>query len=516
MLMPRKDIFAVVVFFLIVWLVTVIPVLGSPLGSYPVVDASWHNVWAKEIADGDVFVYAPYFRAPLYPMILGFVYTFTGSSMISGILLSLFFGVFSVHLIHRIVYDRAGRIPSLTAALIWALYGVNVFYSSTLLITPMYIFLLLLSFFLLDGKKMNPMGWFFLGLAAITRPGAVLLFPLALILYRRAWKSSWLLLIPVVLVWTVNMVHGDSATVISSQGGINMYIGSGPEADGFTAFAPQGKGIPSDSLPYLDNVWAASYAPFEEEMLPSEVSSWWVRRTADHIIGNPSVFLELMWKKLTYLISPVAIPGNYDVYYFTRYSPVLRILAGSPDLPVSGLLIWLLIPGALFAGKLSYRERNVLLWTFYLAAGLLPFFVTARLRLPVIPFMVILLVPRALKNMRRSLMLSPAGLAAGICLSLITAGTVEAGGVNMAFHDGVAHFQHGDQSGAELLLLEAVETAFSREDGIDLNGVDALYNLGVLSIRRQDAVSARMYWEMALSRDPGYVPAREALMGLTR
>jgi len=516
--MPVKDSLAVVLGFLVLWSVAIIPVLLSPLGSYPVVDASWHHTWATEIAGGNTFIYAPYFRAPLYPAVLGFVYLLTNSSMLSGVLLSLVFGALSVHLVHRIVFLRAGRIPSLVAASIWMINGINIFYSSTLLITPLYIFLLLFSFLLLDRDKPRKAGWLLLGLAAIARPGAVLLFPLVLVLYRRSWKDSWLMILPVLLVWVVNISYGDGSTVISSQGGINLYIGSGPEADGFTAFAPQGDGIPSDSLPYVDNVWSASYAPFEEGILPSpsEVSSWWVRRTIDHVAGSPLRSLALAGRKLVYLISPVAIPGNYDVYYFTGYSPVLRILAGSPRFPVSGLLIWLLIPGALFAGRLSLRERNVFFWVVCIAAGILPFFVTARLRLPLIPLVVILLVPRALKNIRKSLLLAPAGVAVGIGLAFATAGTVSAGGVNMAFHDGVAHFQQGDEHGAELLFLKAVGVAFNRQGDIDMNGVDALYNLGIISIRKRDTESARMYWERALLRDPEYTPAYEALLGLTR
>jgi tetratricopeptide (TPR) repeat protein len=195
---------------------------------------------------------------------------------------------------------------------------------------------------------------------------------------------------------------------------------------------------------------------------------------------------------------------------------VLRTLAGTSRLPVSGLLIWLLIPGALLAGKLERQEKNTLLWAAVLAAGVLPFFITARFRLPIVPFMVIFLVPRVLKNTGRSLLLGSAGVAAGLFIAWVTAGAVEAGGVNMAFHDGVAHFQQGDLEGAEVLLLEAVDVAFSRAGNVDLNGVDALFNLGVISIRRGDTESAALYWEKAVSRDPGYTPARQALAGLTR
>jgi len=513
---PRSDSVAVVLVFVLLLCLVSVPVLRSPLGSYPVVDAAWHNAWATTVANGDIFVYAPYFRAPLYPMILGLVYFACGSSLLSGVLLSALFSVLSVHLVHRIAYYRAGRFPSLAAVSVWMLYGVNLFYSTTLLIAPMFTFLVLLSFHLLDREKPLVSGWLTVGLAAIARPGALLLIPLALVLYRKAWKSSWLALIPVILVWAVNWSHGDSSVVISSQGGINFYIGSGPEADGFTAFAPSGTGLPADSLPYMDNVWAASYAPFDETVLPSEVSAWWVQKTLEHIADNPLSFLSLTGKKLIYLISPVSIPSNYNMYYYGRYSPVLRVLAGTPRVPVSGLLLWFLIPGALFAGRISIRERNILLWAAVLSAGILPFFVTARFTLPVVPLIIIFLVPRFLKNISRSLVLAPAGVAAGLALAFITCHTVDRGGVNMPFHDGVAHFRAGEESRAEVLLLEAVELALERDDGIDMNGADALYNLGILGISRGDAESARAYWELALKRNNEYLPALEALRGLTR
>lgn len=49
-----------------------------------------------------------------------------------------------------------------------------------------------------------------------------------------------------------------------------------------------------------------------------------------------------------------------------------------------------------------------------------------------------------------------------------------------------------------------------------LDGVDALYNPGIVSTRRQNTESTRMYWEMVLDRNPAQAPAYEVLMGLTR
>jgi len=504
--------------FALIWAFFAIPILRSPLGSYPVVDAAWHSAWATEIAGGNLSIYAPYFRAPLYPAVLGLVYLLSGCSEISGILLSFALCTAALLVVYRIVFHiHRSRRKALAAAAITGINGVFLFYSTTLLIAPLYILLLLCSFYLFQKDSKSKYGWFFLGLAAVARPAAVLLFPLAIVLYRRSWKYCWQLLLPLSGVWLVNATTGDPWTVISSQGGINFYIGSGPEADGYTSFAPETGGLTQlpDSLPYRDNVWAASIRPFPRAMEPSRVSSEWIGRTLDYIKENPGSFAFLMAKKLLYAASPVAIPSNYDVYYYTRYSPLAGLVEGTPGFPVAGLLIWLLVPGALAAGPLKSGERNALLWASVLCLGVLPFFITARFLLPVLPFVVILLGPRFLSRPIRSLALAPLGLALGLGIARLTEHTVESGGVNMAFHDGLAHYRLGLVEESEMLLLQSLDVAFERNDGIDLNGTDALFNLGIIALRRGDPDEAETYWRMALERNPDFVPAIQALQGLT-
>jgi tetratricopeptide (TPR) repeat protein len=272
---------------------------------------------------------------------------------------------------------------------------------------------------------------------------------------------------------------------------------------------------PGDSLPYIDNVWASSRSAMENTAAPSEVSAWWTDRTVRHIQDHPASFLLLLFKKTVFLFSPVAIPSNYDVYYLSRYSPVLELLVGTPGFPVSGLILWALLPGTFFAGAIRGRQWNPLLWAAVLAAGILPFFVTARFVLPVTHFAVIFLAPRFFRQPGKSLLLAPLGVIAGAGLALLTADTVRASGINMAFYDGMAHYQKGDSATAETLLLQAVEVAMERDDGVDLNGTDALYNLGVIALRRGDIEEAESYWELALERNPAFYPARRALQGLT-
>ncbi len=517
--MHLRDQLTIAFCFAVLWAAFAVPILLSPLGSYPVIDAAWHSAWASEIAGGNPDVYSPYFRAPLYPVVLGLCYLLTGSSAVSGTLLSFLLAAASLLVIYRTVLDmHQSRIKALFAVALTGVNGVFLFYSTTLLITPLYLFLLIFSFFMFQRKSMSGYGWIFLGLSAVARPSAVLLFPLAVFLYRRTWKYCWLFFLPVVFVWAVNWSAGDPGTVISSQGGINFYIGSGPEADGYTSFAPATPGsnpLP-DSLPYEDNVWAASVRPFSGDMTPSSISREWTGRTLGYIRRNPSATVSLYMRKLLYLVSPVAIPSNYDVYYYSRYSPVAGILEGTPGFPVTGLMLWLLVPGALAAGSLKPGERNALLWAAVIALGVLPFFITARFLLPALPFVVILLGPRFLSKPVKSLFLAPLGLAAGLGLARLTEHTVDSGGVNMAFHDGLAHYQKGYVEESETLFLQSVNVAFERNDGIDLNGTDALFNLGVIALRRGETHEAETYWRLALERDPGFTPAIQALQGLTR
>ena len=514
--MPRKHAAYLAAGFTLLWAASVLPYLLSPLGEYPVVDASWHMEWAGGIARGNTLIYSPYFRAPLYPFLLGAVFSITGVSVIAGALTGFILGLASVILVYRIVEAGGGRGAALLAAALAAVNGVFLFYTSALLITSLYAFLLLLSFKLFQGDRPSPLAWAVLGLAAVARPSAVLIAPLALVIYPGVRKWCWLFLPPVLAVWAVNSAGGDPATVISSQGGVNFYIGSGPEADGYTSFAPRttGPGTLDEDLPYVDNVWESSVRPLETGTPPSQISAWWTRRTLDHISGDPRGTISLFSRKLLYTLSPVAVPSNYDVYYCSRYSPVLRMLTGSPGFPVHGLLLWMLVPGALLAGALKVTERAAFLWAAAISAGVLPFFITARFLLPAVPFLVILLAPRFLRKPRRAFVAAPAGLAAGLALAFLTGHTVKNGGVNMAFHDGIAHYREGQTERSRALFLQAVDVALERDDGVDLNGTDALFNLGLISLREGDPEGAETWWTLALERDPSYLPAARALMEL--
>lgn len=510
------DSAAVLVIFLAAWMAVNLPFLRSPLGEYPVIDARWHQLWAAEVSRGNLDVYAPYFRAPLYPWLLGGWFALAGSGTVAGVLFSMAAGACSAVLLHRIALKGSSRGAAFITAALWSLWGTALVYSGFMLIEPLYIFLLLASFLALCRVPDTPAPWFLLGLSCVARPGAVLLLPVSLYLFRPRPRSWLAWCIPVAVVWAVNTLSGDSGTVISSQGGINFYIGSGPEADGVTAFAPSGGRVPEGDLPYVDNVWAASLGPLPEGASPSVVSSHWTLLTMRHIAARPLDFIHLLARKAVFLLSPVEIPCNYDVYYMGRLSPIAGILVTGPPAPFPGLLVWMLLPGALLAGKLQERDKRVLTWIITLSAGLLPFFVTARFRLPVIPFVLLLLVPRFLRKPKLGFLTAPLGAAIGIGLSILSWPSVERSGVNMPFHDGMANYVSGNRAAARMLFMAGWERASARTDGIDLNGTDALYNLGVMALEDGDWAEAEFWFGKALEWNPSHTPSRNALVGLTR
>jgi hypothetical protein len=497
--------------------VSLLFIIGHPLFRYPVVDAAWHHEWASRVASGDFLAYAPFFRAPLYPWLLGLAYLLLGPGPFTGAILSILLTCSGAAVFHRLALRMMPPPWALASGLAWAMWGTSVFYSTQLLIEPLFITLLLASLLLLTGKRHGWAGWLALGLAAAARPSALLLVPAAWYAAGRPRLPRMLpVLAPVIAVWLCNALAGDPMTLISSQGGVNLYIGNSLRSDGRTAFAPlEVAGIESpEGGGYVDNVHLASLAAFPDVPDGSGISSRWTGRTVSEVLSDPGGWLLLMGLKVVYFASPVEIPSNYDPYYYRSFSPLLRVLLQPPPAALPWLLLWVLLPGALLSGAGGGRaSAGAGRFGLILAAGTILFFVTARFRLPAAPFLLLWLAARISRAPRRALLLAPAGAAAGLVLGFLTAGTVRSSGVNMPFHDGCAHYSAGLYEEAETLFMMALDRSMARDD-IDLNGADAMYNLGLLAARRDDMLQAAHWWSSALERRPGFLPARRALDAL--
>ena len=515
-------------------LVYLLEMKSHPAFLYPMVDELWHLNWAREIIDGNFWGDQAYFRGPLYPYLLALFLKVTGQSLIWTRLIQLALGAVSSVLLYYVGRQYFSKTVGLIAGFIYAAYGPAIFHEASLLIPVIYIPLLLISFLILkkfEGKA-RPLIWFgpgiILGLAAIARPNILLLVPLLMIwIYytlrpaKTGEKKMTLgkklippliyllgILIPVFSVTLRNYVVTGEFILISSQGGVNFYIGNNPDADGLTMLMPEV--AIDESLPWSEFREATRQAAENETgraLSEAEASSFWTTKAVTFILDNPGRFLSLTFKKLLYLLSGFENSDNTDIYYARNYSYLLSGLIWSKPIFFP---FGLLVPLAVIGLVTTFRRRRELLPLYIMIVGYIPtivlFLVTSRHRLPLVPFLIIFaaagvmaLVHLIKKRNFRRLGLTAAGLV--LLLILFNRTYFELGFQNISqihFNLALAHERRGDLPEAEKEYLKALETnAFS---------VTLRNNLGYVQYRLQKYDEALNSFQQAIEVEPSFAP----------
>ncbi|MCO6437818.1 MAG: glycosyltransferase family 39 protein [Phycisphaerae bacterium] len=374
---------------------------ASPLFDHPVMDEQYHDEWAQAFAEGQTYIEGPYFRAPLYPWFLGTIYWLFGHDLFAARVVQALLGSLScglLFLIGRRIFGRTvGAIAGFTAASYWIL----IYFDGELLIPLLIVFLdLLLMWMLLEAGE-KPRWWRFalagavVGLSALARPN-ILLFVPAIVTWliwqhRSDWRSAIVrslclvagCLLPIAPVTVRNYAVGGDLVLISSQGGVNFYIGNNPRSDGRTAIVP---GTPGGWW----EGYRASIALAEEaagkSVRPSDVSRYYFREALSWIFSNPGDFVAHTWLKTRLFFSSWEISNNKGIYFWTeRFGRVLLWLPlGFPvvaPLGLAGLVLCLRRGSSAFP-----------LWGFVIvySISVILFFCTARYRVPVLPPLILL------------------------------------------------------------------------------------------------------------------------------
>lgn len=380
----------------------------------PIVDEKWHWEWANNILNDSFWGEGAYFRAPLYPYLLAFLSWITGGSIFFSKLLQSLFACGTAIFVYLMANKLFNRTTAIVAGLAYACYGTLVFYETMFLIPALFLFLLTWGMYRLISRSESTLmrtwlvtGLIF-GLAAIARPNVLLVVPLLMIWqFLRSSSASSLvtrLKFPVVLMVGVLMavvpvtvrnaiVTGDFM-LISSQGGINLHLGNNAYADGLTMIMPEVELDESVSWRQFGVVTrVAAEREAGREMSEAELSAFWTKKAVSFIVSNPGKFLSLVWKKSVYLVCGFENSDNTDIYYQRTKSRLLSLLLWNLD-------DWLYFPFGLLLplalmGIYVHRDRRrdlAPLYFFVLAYSptIVLFLVTARHRLPLIPFLIIL------------------------------------------------------------------------------------------------------------------------------
>ncbi len=414
---------AVVLIALAIRIIYLVQLSHNPIFDSPILDEKIHHEWASLSAAGKDWSIDPetgeaiaYFRAPLYIWFLAGVYKIFGIDPgFAPRLIQSVLGAFGCGLLlllgARLFNRTVGILAGLAAALNWIL----VYFDNELLIVPLIVFLdiaLVLLLVIAAEKRRWPL-WaaagLLLGLSAIARPNILLLAPpicvWILLIARRSggarcsggarrvgWKSGLghacafglALLLPILPITARNQIVADDAVLIASQGGVNFYIGNNRDTDGVTAVVP---GTSS-------NWWEAYFAThaMAERALghkpkASEVSRFFFDKGFRFWIDDPKLAAYSLMMKLRYFFCRQEYANNKCIYSFTEeFTPITAWLP---------LGFWIIAPLGLlglFISLATRRERPLFpLWGFILfyTLSVAIFFITARFRVPVVPFLTI-------------------------------------------------------------------------------------------------------------------------------
>ncbi|MEZ5359566.1 MAG: tetratricopeptide repeat protein [Candidatus Zixiibacteriota bacterium] len=409
----KKHAWAILIFGVafVIRLVYLLQIKSNPYFYSPMVDELWNIQWAQEILTSSFWGHEVYFRGPLYPYLLALLLKVTGSDFFWTRIIQALISSGSAVLTYLLAREFFKEGTARLAGIFYAIYGTLIFYESMFLIPVVFVFLNLLGLlhFVRNTEHPRKWVWFYIGLvfglAAIARPNVLLVVPfLGLWLYfclrgKIELKSIIILIViffvgvgsAVVPVTVRNMIVADDLVLISSQGGINLYLGNNSQAEGLTMRMPE---ITLDSKISWDefNPTVSTYAEKEvgHELKPSEVSSYWSNRAKQYIFEHPGEFIGLTFKKLVYFFSGFENSDQMDIYDFRQYSSLLSVLLFDAGLKFP---YGLFAPLGLLGIWLTWHKRKQLAPLLIFIVVYLPtvilFLVTARHRLTIVPLLLI-------------------------------------------------------------------------------------------------------------------------------
>ncbi|MCE5230271.1 tetratricopeptide repeat protein [bacterium] len=395
--------------------------IADPSLRVPVVDAVFHDYWARGIVTGDwttmrgcpnpLIAFTPFAKPPGYTYFLSAIYAAAGPSPILAVIaVQMAMGLLNVALTWWLARWLMGRACGLIAAAIMGGYWLLIYFEGELLDPALTITLTLLVALAVKRWLTHPRATAALligvlaGLLALVRsnylPMIALLAVGATLAARKrlparsVWGHAALVLLgaaaailPVTLRnWTV----GKEFVLISANGGINLYIGNNPKADLQTASFPElDKLLHTVGWSHFDDL---AIVQAVEEKLGRKlgyngVSRYFTGLALDYIRRHPGRTLSLTARRAARLLGPVEYSNNKVIALEREDSPLLRRLPGNFTmilaLAVIGMLQWPPSPN---------KRRFIIFMLAYLLVLYLSyvlFFLEARFRIPMLPFLAI-------------------------------------------------------------------------------------------------------------------------------
>ena len=343
--------------------------------------------------------------SPLYLYVNVLIHKIYGKNWEALAVLQILMGSLNCLFIYLIGERIFGKAVGFVAALILLLYGNLTLIELTL--EPETFVLFFNSLFLLvliQGQPETDPGkgfgrWLLagllIGLAAITKPNALLLLPVTFLWIwqmnrspSRKIQSMFPVLLGVALIISPitlrNYVELQDFILVTADSGKVFFHGNGPGSTGMERADLPDQGFAEESQSEPDSAHAffrrTARSLTGRPLKPSECSRFWFARTLDHIRAHPFSAFVLDMKKFFYFW------GNYEVHDIDSNYKNYRTIQNWPLLPF-GIISALGIVGMGLSLK-KFRKAFLLyaMILIYLLSALV-FFVASRYRLPAAPFL---------------------------------------------------------------------------------------------------------------------------------
>ncbi len=344
-----------------------------------------------------------FYMSPLYTYFLSFIQLIFSDSIIVLRLIQIFVSTVTIGIIYLTGKKLHSENAGLIASAICSVYALFIFYSSAILVETLLIFLVSCFFFLLTKEKLynKKSLWLLigvcLGFSAILRASVlVFLLPVFAWLYfnykkklfekKIFYKAALFFLLGCSLtiapITIQNFIAEKDFVLITSNGGLNFFIGNNMEATGIYQ-------LPKEFNLSID-LTGRKFAEKElqRELKSSEVSSYWFSKGINYVINEPASAVILYFKKILLFFSEDenAQSGIMDMRFMKKnYSTVLNY-----TIPGFLILFLLSVPGILLNQQKSFifKFLLILLLLYILMTAL--FFVVGRFRLTVTPLFMVL------------------------------------------------------------------------------------------------------------------------------
>jgi tetratricopeptide (TPR) repeat protein len=508
----------------------------SPYFAHPIIDALTYHDAARSIAAGHGHPDAVFWQPPGYSYFLASLYAITGpTDLLAPRIVQALLGAAAAVATAWIGARQFGPRVGLAAGLIVALYGTLIYFDGELLGVSFTVALQLIAVALAVAapSAVRPgRFWFGAGFTAgvaslVTAPTLVFAAVFAAFARRHAHLVILGAAIAIAPMTIRNAVKGGEIVLISTNAGINLYLGNNPRYDETVQIRP-------------DRHWTdLTKEPFDRGIrTKSGGSNYFAGRAFEWAREDPIAFLRLQVKKLRLLLGGDEIFRNQAIYPSRHYSPVLSALLWK--VPGVAFPFGLLAPLALLGIVVAWRRAPLLacIVAAY-ALAVVAFFVAARYRVPLVPYLAIF----AAEAVRWFISAAPARKAAAAAGVIAVAAACNLGQGRMStrmnadaeyslaaqlqterrFGEAEAHYKSAledrpdyAEAWVNLGVLEAtrgnrVEAARAFEEGLRLNPKDstALINLAALREREHRWEEAIQLYQRAALLDPrDEVPAK--------